>query len=246
MIRKAIQRIIPVTVAVLLAFTQSCLAQQHPDLSGFWTVRFERTPSNQAMIDALPDAAVFIDDSGAGELGENDFAGLKLSERGKKEISGYNYHDELKRENTCVAPSVVFYMQAPFPMAIHQDSDLIVFQIEYFDLYRIIFLDGRGHPPADAPHSKSGHSVGHWEGDTLVVDTTHIAAGTLMNNGLTHSDNIHMTEWFRVSDDGNTLWSTELYEDPEVFEGQAARYMAWRRDPGGYIYPYDCDPGFGE
>ena len=215
-------------------------------MSGFWSVRFERTPSNQAMIDALPKDAVLIDDSGAGELGKDDFAGLELTERSKVEVRSYNYHDELKLENTCVDPSVIFYMQSPFPMEIYHGTDMIVFRMEYFDMFRVIFLDGRSHPPADAPHSKSGHSIGHWEGDTLVVDTTHVAAGTIMNNGLTHSDSIHMTERFRLSEDGKTLWATQVYEDPEVFKGLAARYMAWRKVPGEYVYPYECDPSYGK
>ena len=240
-----------VLVCVLLTFATSfpahvAQASDIPDLTGVWFMRFEQSPSNPAMLAALPDDAVFIDDSGAGELGEDDFAGLTLTQRGKDEIQNYEYHDELKRENTCIAPSVVFYMQAPFPIGIHQGRDLIVFQIEYFDMYRIIFMDGRPPPPADAPHSRAGHSVGHWEGDTLVVNTTHITAGTLMNNGLTHSDNIRLKEWFRISEDGNTLWATQLYEDPDVFAGKAARYMAWRKVPDGYIYPYDCDPSYGE
>jgi len=187
-----------------------------------------------------------IHDTGAGELSKDDFAGLKLTQRSLEEVRNYNYKDELKRENTCVDPSVIYYMQSPFPMEIYQATELIVFKMEYFDMVRLIFLDGRGHPPADAPHTKSGHSIGHWEDDTLVVDTTHIAAGTIMNNGLNHSDNMHMTERYRLSQDGKTLWATQIYEDPEVFAGQAGRYLAWRRDPGKYIYPYECDPSYGE
>jgi hypothetical protein len=217
-----------------------------PDFSGFWTVRFERTPTGQAMIERLPRDAVLIKDSGAGELGKDDFAGLKLSERSQEEVRNYDYKSELKRENTCVDPSVVYYMQSPFPMEIYHGTEMIVFRMEYFDMVRVIFLDGRGHPPAAAPHTKSGHSIGRWEGDALVVDTTHIAAGTIMNNGLTHSDNIHMVEHFKLSPDGKTLWATQVYDDPEVFTGLAARYMAWRLVPGEYIYPYECDPSYGE
>ena len=153
---------------------------------------------------------------------------------------------ELKRENTCNAPSVAFFMQAPFPMEIYQATELIVFKMEYFDLVRVIFLDGRPHPPASAPHTRSGHSVGHWEGDTLVVDTTHISSGTFMNNGFNHSDALHLVERFRLSKDGETLWLTQLYEDPQVFAGLAARYMAWTHRPGEYVYPYDCDPSYGQ
>jgi hypothetical protein len=136
-------------------------------------------------------------------------------------------------------------MQAPFPMEIYHGSDMIVFKMEYFDLYRVIFLDGREHPPATAPHSKSGHSVGRWEGDTLVANTTHISRGTFMNNGFSHSDNIRLVERFRLSPDGSTLWLTQLYEDPEAFEGLAARYMAWTRVAGEYVYPYECDASYG-
>jgi len=139
---------------------------------------------------------------------------------------------------------VAFYMQAPFPMAIDEGRDLIVFRMEYYDLVRVIYLDGRDHPPADHPHTKSGHSVGHWDGDTLVVDTTHIAAGTFMNNGFDHSENMHITERFRLSPDGNTLWSTQVYEDEETFEGLAARYIAFVREPGGFIYPFECFAGY--
>ncbi len=215
-----------------------------PDLEGFWTAKLERARSGQALIDELPDAAVLINDTGAGELAAGDFGGLRLLPRAVAEVRNYDYKKELEPEVSCVAPSVAFYMQAPFPMEIYQDDELIVFKMEYFDLFRVVFLDGREHPPAAAPHSKSGHSVGRWEGDTLVVDTTHIAAGTFMNNGFNHSASIHVVERFRLSPDGGTLWLTQLYDDAETFEGLAARYMAWTRRPGDYVYPYDCDPNY--
>jgi hypothetical protein len=220
-------------------------ADDAPNLEGFWTVKFEQSRSGQALVDELPGGVVLIDDTGGGELAAGDFGGLSLRPAALEQVRNYDYAAELKRENTCVSPSVVFYMQAPFPMEIYQGRDLIVFKMEYFDNYRVVFLDGRSHPPATAPRSKSGHSVGRWDGDTLVVDTTHIASGTFMNNGFNHSDSIHMTERFRLSPDGTTLWLTQVYEDPEVFEGSAARYMAWTRRPGEFVFPYDCDPSYG-
>jgi hypothetical protein len=131
-------------------------------------------------------------------------------------------------------------------MEIYQSDRLIVFKMEYYDLVRVVFLDGRPHPPPTAPHSRVGHSVGRWEGDTLVVDTTHLTPGTFMNNGFNHSEDLHMTERFRASSDGGVLWLVQTYEDSAVFDGVAARYMAWTRRPGDYVYPYDCDPSYGE
>ncbi len=77
---------------------------------------------------------MLINDTGAGELAAGDFAGLKLKPAAIEQVKKYDYSQELKRENTCVPPSVVFYMQAPFPMEIYQGRDLIVFKMEYFDM----------------------------------------------------------------------------------------------------------------
>ena len=223
----------------------ACAAGAEPNLEGFWAAKIEATRSGQALIAELPESAVLINDTGAGELAAGDFDGLTLTPAAIEEVRNYDFADELKRENTCNAPTVAFFMQAPFPMEVYQSAALIVFKMEYYDLYRVVFLDGRQHPPASAPHSRSGHSTGRWEGDTLVVDTTHISSGTFMNNGFNHSDSLHMVERFRVSPDGGTLWLTQMYDDPQVFAGLAARYMAWAHRPGEYVYPYDCDPSYG-
>lgn len=240
-----IRPIVLAAAALLASGIATTAAAQPPNLSGFWAPKPERAPSNRALIDALPDEAVIISDTGGGELGAGQFGGLRLSERAIEEVGNYDPADELRSENTCVPPSVAFYMQAPFPMEVYHGADMIVFKMEYFDLYRVIFLDGRSPPPADAPHSKSGYSVGHWEGDTLVVETTHIAPGTFMNNGFDHSDDIKMTERFALGADGTTLSLVQLYQDPDTFDGLAARYMAFTRTPGEYVYPYDCDPSYG-
>jgi len=235
------------SLLVGLALTSLAPASHaQPDLEGFWTPRLERERSGQTLIEELPEAAVLINDTGAGELAAGDFAGLKLTPAAIAEVRNYDFANELKRENTCNAPTAAFLMQAPFPMEIYQSDELVVFKMEYFDLVRVVHLDGREHPPVTAPHSRSGHSTGRWDGDTLVVDTTHLTSGTFMNNGFNHSDALHMVERFRSSPDGSTLWLVQTYEDAAVFEGVAARYMAWTRRPGEYVYPYDCDPSYGE
>jgi hypothetical protein len=215
-------------------------------LSGFWAVSFGRSGEGRRLIDELPDDVVLIEDTGGGELAAGEFGGLRLTDRALEEVRHYDYAAELEPENACVAPSAAFYMQAPFPMEIYAGRDLIVFRMEYFDQYRVVFLDGRAHPPSDAPHSRSGHSVGHWEGDTLVVDTTHMTAGTFMNNGFQHTDNLHMVERFRLSAEGSRLTATQVYTDPGTFAGRAARYLEWVKRPGEYVYPYDCDPGYAD
>src|SRR5690606_17246977 len=90
----------------------------------------------------------------------------------------------------------------------------------------------------------SGHSIGRWEDDTLVVETAYIQAATMLNNGLDHSDDIKLTERFRISDDGETLLILQEYEDPAVFDGKAARLIPLDKSDG-HVYPYACDPSYG-
>ena len=238
-------------VTLFLALTlvaTSIAAQVRNDrvhgLSGFWQPKFGREPFGQVLVDQAPDDVLWINDAGDNELAPGQFAGLPLTARALAEAASYDPNSQQDPANACIPPTVAFYMQAPFPLEIDEGRDLIVFRMEYYDLVRVIYLDGRGHPPAAYPHTKSGHSVGHWEDDTLVVDTTHIAAGTFMNNGFDHSENMHIIERFRLSPDGNTLWSTQVYEDPETFAGLAARYIAFVREPGGFIYPFECFAGY--
>ena len=215
-------------------------------LSGFWMAKFADQPHGQELIDALPKGTHLLTDTFAvPELPIGDFGGLKVTQRALDEVKAFDPKEQRGPSGACASQSMTYVMQAPFPMEVYATPQLIVFRMEYYDMVRFVFLDGRKHPGADAPHTKAGHSIGHWEGNDLVVDTTHIASATFFNNGFNHSDDIHVIERFRVSPDGQTLWITQEYEDPAVFEGRAARYMAYSRGPeDGYVYPFDCDPGY--
>src|SRR5690606_37902455 len=113
-----------------------------------------------------------------------------------------------------------------------------------FDQVRLVFMDGRDHPSADAPHSKMGFSTGHWDGDDLVIETSHIAPSTITNNGLDHSENIRMVERYRLSEDGTRLRATQWFSDRSVLDNDGARYIEWEKRAGEYVYPYECDPSF--
>jgi hypothetical protein len=103
-------------------------------------------------------------------------------------------------------------------------------------------MDGRGHLPADAPHSKVGDSIGHWDGDELVIDTTHFSEATITNNGLDHSEKVHLVERYKLGADGKSLEATQWFEDPAVLDNNGARVIRWRKHAGQHVYPYDCDP----
>lgn len=214
------------------------------ELAGFWAPVFGTVEPDAAMIAKLPPDTVVIDDTGAAELPRMEFGGLKLKAAALAHAETWKAEDEMTLQRVCQPPSIVYSVQGPFPFEIDQTRDLIVFRYEYYDQVRLIFLDGRGHPPANAPHTKMGHSIGHWEGDELVVDTTHIAPSTITNNGLDHSANIHMVERYKLSTDGKALLATQWFEDPEVLDNNGARFIRWDKRAGQYVLPYECDPSF--
>jgi hypothetical protein len=214
------------------------------DLSGFWAPTFGEVELEPEMIARLPADTALLADTGAPEFPRMEFGGLKLKPDALERARTWRPEDEMTLQRVCMPQSIVYSVQGPFPFAIEQTRDVIVFRYEYYDQVRLVFMDGRGHPPAEAPHTKMGHSVGHWEGDELVVDTTHIAAGTVTNNGLDHSDQVHMVERYRLSADGTSLLATQWFEDSAVLDNNGGRFIRWDKRPGEYVLPYECDPTF--
>ena len=93
--------------------------------------------------------------------------------------------------------------------------ELLVMLMEGVPGFRQVFLDGRKHPQDPNP-SWLGHSVGWWEGDTLVVDTVgYNDRGWL--NMFPVSEKLHVTERFTRSEYGLMAY-TAVFHDPEVFE----------------------------
>jgi hypothetical protein len=235
------------TAALLLSLfvmTAPVAAQRRPDLSGFWTLDVAKIEDDPALIAKLPANTVMVRDTGIVEFGIGDYGGLKLKPHTLEEARQWKPEDEMSLSRVCTAPSIVYAIQGPFPFEIHQTPQLIIFKYEYFDQVRLIFMDGRTHPPATAPHSKTGHSIGHWEKDELVIDTTHLAPSTITNNGLNHSDKVHMVERYKLARDGKTLIATQWFEDPDRLDNHGARTIQWRKRPGNFVFPYDCDPSF--
>ena len=82
---------------------------------------------------------------------------------------------------------------------------------------RLITMNGT-HPTKLAP-SWYGHSIGHWEGDTLVIDTIGFNDKSQLADGIPHTDQLHAVERYRLSDGGKTLNADYFYEDPGSMTG---------------------------
>jgi hypothetical protein len=133
-----------------------------------------------------------------------------------------------------------------FPVQFVQGAHDVVILSEYMDTARAIPIDGRGHPD-DMDPSWKGDSVGHWEGDTLVVDVTGFKAGGWLGSGVQHSDKLHLTERYTRVDRDQLNYEVRI-EDPVVFTKPWTMRATLMLREGAHLREYACvennlDPG---
>jgi hypothetical protein len=125
----------------------------------------------------------------------------------------WNHVDPTSR---CILPGVPRVNNSPYPMQIVHLQDKVIMLYEYMHNHRIIYTDGRSHPKEFLPQLM-GHSVGKWEGDTLVIDSIGFTDRTwLDDHGNRHSDALHVIErWTRISADQLRYEAT--IDDPKFY-----------------------------
>ena len=114
----------------------------------------------------------------------------------------------------------------------------LTMHIPWMEQRRIVWLDGRPHPPEYAAHTWQGFSTGRWEGETLVVDTTHLKAGWIRRNGLALSDKATMREYFIRH--GNTLTHTYVISDPYYLSEPMIKTSGFQLANNDNLAPYPC------
>jgi hypothetical protein len=141
-------------------------------------------------------------------------------------------------ESRCLPPGIPRMMATPFPFQIFQLSDRVLFIFEGgAHVWRTIYTDGRPHQPDPNP-TFLGDSVGHWEGDTLVVDTINFKRETSFPNS---SANLHLVEKFTRTD-ADTLMYEFTVDDPSVWTRPFTAVVPMRKSDQP-IYEYACHEG---
>jgi hypothetical protein len=212
-------------------------ADGHPDLSGYWggaggansTRQFERSSDGSILFDFGTDFNG-KEYGGRTPCGPNDETPRCLDPNEPpykpeylakvKEIAAtaYGGSTALDPQMDCKPLGVPRAGIAGTEIVQGPQTIAILYESAPYSLYRIIYMDGRPHP-ADLDTSYMGHSVGHWEGDTLVVDVTALSDETWLGGGLgtlkyatIHSDKEHVIErWTRRGDE---LTYEATVEDP--------------------------------
>jgi hypothetical protein len=105
---------------------------------------------------------------------------------------------------------------------------------------RRIHMDGRGHPAKLAP-SLYGHSIGHYEGDALVVETVGLPEGPVQGGGRRRPET-RLTERLQPAPDGKHMTITYTWDDPVLYvRPHTYRYSFERLPPGSYAFETWCD-----
>jgi hypothetical protein len=140
----------------------------------------------------------------------------------------------------CIPPGMPGFWMGPYAFEIVQNAKQINFFQESWEQTRRIYLDGRKHPSLDdVDPLYQGHSVGHWEGDTLVVDTVNISSAATLLGGVPHSDKLSVSERFHlVPPDILDIRVTIL--DPDALAEPWVIIRKLRRKPGMEIHDYVC------
>jgi len=146
------------------------------------------------------------------------------------EIAG---HSHLKLIDMCYPAGVPMILNQRDPMRILQTADKVVLVYVRDSLTRHVYLN-QPHTP-NLKSSWFGESVGHYEGDTLVVDTIGENDRTYTDRFFTpHSDRIHVVERYKASADRKTMQVRLTVEDPETFTTPWSAQVTYKADTTPY------------
>jgi hypothetical protein len=136
------------------------------------------------------------------------------------------------------SPALMFY---PVANVIDVQDDKVVMTIDWLDSVRTFYLDGRAHPPATET-SLHGHSTAHWEGTTLVADTTNFSVNPIgLSTTLPSSTKKHLVERFELSADGKGMIYSGMVEDPEYLAAPIEWSGNWQYRPDMKLSNETCD-----
>ena len=202
------------------------------DLSGFWSPAMHEDG---------------LERGGGSELG--DYAGFALNEAGRLWALSYDPARVTLKHHQCDAYVAPYQMRAVGNFRIWEERDphdqhLVAVHVwaQVTEGHRVIWMDGRQHPPAWAPHTFRGFSTGKFVGNALVVETTHMKQGWLRRNGTPESDQATLVDYFVRH--GDHLTNVTVVTDPVFLSEPEVRSNDYfRQVTDHHNWLYACDDG---
>ena len=159
---------------------------------------------------------------------------------------GKVYRDDIGQ---CWPAGVPIIMTRVWPIAMIQLPTAVYMISEFMNSMRVVYLDGRTHTDPDlVVRTFNGESVGHWEGDTLVVETKNFINDPhhWVDQGVPASDELRIVERIRMINDGRSLEIAMTLTDPKQWEGEWKGVRRWNRVDDHDIGEVECLPDLNE
>ena len=197
-----------------------------PDFSGVWEIAMGGGGGGRGR--------------GAGARGGGPPAGPQLTpEYDAKRKANVARGAEDSQTANCLPPGMPGIMGQPYPMEFLLTPGKVTIVIEAYQQVRHIYTDGRP-LPQDPDPKFHGTSVGHWKGDTLVVETVGFSPLTEIERNVPHSDKMRILERFRLTDP-DTMQIETTVTDPEALKAPYTSTRTIRRHRTWTIAEYICE-----
>jgi len=192
-----------------------------------------------------PNQLVTESQTAAGDLA--DFGGIPLNDAARLYALSWPASRQTVKQHQCMGYVTPYFWYAPGNYRIWEERDPFTQRLTAWRFYgqiaqgdRTVYMDGRPHPPAYAPHTFSGFSTGEYQGNTLTVTTTHLKRGWIKANGIPQSDAAKVVEHFIRHGDMITILS--VIDDPVYLSeplSKASMVVRMAKDPDAWLYPCD-------
>jgi len=175
-----------------------------------------------------------------------DYLGLPINDAARLSADSWDASLLTLPENQCRPIRDDYPPRGPSQVRISKQVDaptqqLIAYHmlLSWMTQERIIYMDGRPHPPDYAAHTWQGFSTGKWEGNILTATTTHLKAGWIRRNGVPRSERATLTEhWIRH---GDYLTLISIVNDPVYLTEPFIRTTNFAVAPEQKIDPFPCE-----
>ncbi len=146
-------------------------------------------------------------------------AQLALTDKAKAAQAAYDPLSAENPESTCIGrPTPAAFVSSSLyllEIELDESDDTIVVRSEYYDEERTVYMDGRAHPASNQRFA-TGHSIGRWHDDTLIVDTTNFTDHrSPYQIGVPSGAQKRVIETYRLNGEGTGINATFVLEDPE-------------------------------
>jgi hypothetical protein len=218
-----------------IAQTASAPVQNLPDWSGVWN------PAELNIFDpTAPHDPQNKKNSSAAYMREFPPYNAEWEARYQKNLADNAAGKPVDPTAGCVPGGMPRIMTTPYPFEVVIQPNRVLILHEVSSQVRRIWTDGRKHP-ADLDPTYMGHSIGHWEGDTLVVDTVGLRGDTVFDvTAAPHSDQIHVTERIRRLS-ATKLEDRLVVQDPVAFTKPWLVVRTYDLKPDWEIKEYVCE-----